>query len=172
LIDDSLSLEYYKEQDEQTPWTAQSDVEFEAPVLAINGESEEPQSPAALGVAVVDATQQLDPNDMTMKTITANEIAVANQEELQKYVILSVENITKDELTTFGLGNYSGWRTDMVTSKNDIVYGNSCCLYHIDIFSVTGDKVYKISGFAREIVAERYLPILQKMIDSFHITAK
>jgi hypothetical protein len=72
--------------------------------------------------------------------------------------------IIRDKPTTIGMNHYPAWRLDYTST------GLGSTSYDIDIFSVIGDKVFKFSTSADPLLIPSYLPIFQKMIDSFQVT--
>jgi hypothetical protein len=65
--------------------------------------------------------------------------------------------------TEVGIENYPAWGVD---SMNKFADGS----YDSTIYSVFNNKIYEIDANIASLAVPEYLPIIQQMIDTFHIT--
>ena len=121
-------------------------------------------------IAPLNLAQYLDPSDMKIKNKTAHDYAVyainyMNSGESNKPGLFQIRfKPVKDMATSVGIEHYSAWRVDYTTTA----FGNTG--YSIAIFAVAGDKVFKFVLDANDpLKIPNYLPIFQKMINSFQI---
>lgn len=175
-ISDYRISEEVKDLHQNEPWNMSDDVCFRAPDIKIeerlNGT---PYSPAHLCIMIfeIKAEKYLDPNEMTIKTkavpnMTAQQIALGDLMHGFFFLEETRGELVRNNETTFGLGNYPGWRIDATysyTSESGTDAG-----YDIGIYSVTEGKISIVRSASVDLVALEYLPILQRMISSFHIT--
>lgn len=65
----------------------------------------------------------------------------------------------------FGVGKYQGWKLEYLEG------GIGPSSYSIDIYTVIGNNAFKINfESTNPLLIPKYLPIFQKMIDSFQLT--
>jgi hypothetical protein len=170
---DEADLTYStKDQEVLPPWESViDDVQILAPDIVIEGVfNDKPLPPADLSIWVFELKQEeyLDTNDMTVKTrivpnFTPRDLIQGWIEHKSNFWGSNFKTI-RDNETTFGAGNYPAWKVDATTDIMDDTYFNSM------IYSVYNGKIYGLKSSFVDLAVPEYLPILQRMIDSFHIT--
>jgi hypothetical protein len=164
--------ESIKEDDLEKPWDTLDDVCFHAPDKVIEGRyNNNPMMPASLCIAVLSlkVEEYLDTNDMTVKTRIKPEMTARDMAEGYLTQGVFPGDLVKSEETAFGTGNYSAWQVDTQRNVETPQYGIAND-YNVGIYSIVGGKIYRIEYWAIDLAVPEYLPILQKMVDSFHIT--
>jgi hypothetical protein len=69
----------------------------------------------------------------------------------------------RENQTVFRVGKYPAWKVDAMVHAG---FG----YYYSIIYSVYHGKIYGLQTYIEELYVPEYLPTIQKMIDSFHIT--
>ena len=121
---------------------------------------------ALIGISYLPIGKYLDTNDLKVKSKTAHDYIVDSINYMTSYDPSKFiqYKVIRDKLTTIGTNHYPAWRLEYTSTA----LGSTS--YAIDIFSIIGDKVFKFSTGADPLKIPSYLPIFQKMIDSFQIT--
>jgi hypothetical protein len=114
-------------------------------------------------VEVTNATKYLDPQDLQVKVNTARAYA---QNEINELKSLSESydmdeyDIVRDQPVT--VGGVDGWKFDYIHSFLGF-QGD----YGLKIYVVKGETVYNLTFYSDALTVPKYLPIAEKMIDSF-----
>jgi hypothetical protein len=148
-----------KDEHIKTPWDPIYDVDISSPEVTKEGIRQ-----ASLSVSIFELKEEefLDPNDMTIKSrITPNFTSRDLVEGWKTSNLWGNERIIRENETAFGTGKYPGSGLDVMKRGN---------FYSSIIYSVYEGKIYGIRTDMAELAVPEYLPTIQKMIDSFHIT--
>jgi hypothetical protein len=160
-----------KEQEIMKPWESLlHDVTFSASEVTIEGVGEgNPRTPAYLQIQVFEPREEeyLDPSDMKIKSRTT---PIFTSRDLAEGWITYNTNFwgglfekVRENATVFGVGKYPALRVDAMNHGGDTPYYDSI------IYSVYNGKIYGIQAHMAGLAVPEYLPVIQKMIDSFHI---
>jgi hypothetical protein len=130
---------------------------------------------AVVGISYLPLGKDLDTNDLKVKTKTAHDyvtdsINYMNSGESTKPGALGFQwflKPVKNTSTTVGTNHIPAWRLEYTSRSN---LGDEKTSYIISIFAVSGDKVFifDLDG-VDPLQIPNYLPIFQKMIDSFQL---
>jgi hypothetical protein len=128
--------------------------------------------PAGLDVWVLDFNEEkyLDPSNMTIKTRTVPNFT--SQDIAEGWIDYTREvgvgfnsfKIIRNNETTLGAGKYPAWRVDALTGQGPDQN------YHSVIYSVFNNRIYGLESSMVSLVAPEYLPIIEKIVDSFQTT--
>jgi hypothetical protein len=94
--------------------------------------------------------------------------------ESMKYTSLSDSGDVpvKNMPVTVGVNHYPAWRLDYnYNTLIDFYTSEEKKMYGIDIYTVLGDRVFKFHFIYDAILTSNYIPIFQKMIDSFQLNS-
>jgi hypothetical protein len=121
-------------------------------------------------IAPLNLAKYLDSNDMRVKSKTEYDYVIdtinyMNSGESSKPGLFQILfKPVKNMATTVGENHYPEWRVDYTTTA----FGNTG--YSIAIFAVAENKVFKFVLDANDpLQIPNYLPIFQKILDSFQI---
>jgi hypothetical protein len=126
-----------------------------------------PGEAATLWVSVKNATQYLDTNDMKVKSKTPHNYVLDEINNFATYPQLhSTSRYIKDKPVILINNTTPAWELDYTDSG----LGGRIQTYHIAYFMTKDNKVYNFELFSDPPQVPTFLPIVQKMINSFQIT--
>jgi hypothetical protein len=129
------------------------------------------ETQASLRISPLNVAKYLDINDLKTKTKTPHDYVndainfMTSSEVRNTGPIKIISNPTKNMQTSVGQNHYPAWRLEYTTTA----FGKTG--FSIAIFTVDGDRAFKfVMDTEDPLQLPTYLPIFQKMIDSFQIT--
>lgn len=137
-------------------------VHFDGPHLS-NG-----FSIAAFTITPLNMSQYLNINDMQVHNKTAYDYANESINFMNSYDPSSniiKYKVLKNGPLLFGVGKYQGWRVDYLEG------GLGQTVYSINVYTVIKNNAFEMNfETPNPLLIPKYLPIFQKMIDSFQLT--
>jgi hypothetical protein len=125
-------------------------------------------SVAAFTITPLNMSQYLNINDMQVHNKTAYDYANESMNYMTSYDPYKIikYQIFKSGPLLFGVGKYQGWKLEYMESGI-----GTPSSYNIDIYTVIGNNAFLINFESpNPLLMPKYLPIFQKMIDSFQLT--
>ena len=125
-----------------------------------------------LAITLLSVGRYLDVNDLKIKSITPHDFVSNALDYMTKNnndpTRISEYKPIRNMAVSIGVDHYPAWRLDYINSG----VGALPKPYVIDIYTVIGDKeAFKFEFDSDQLLVPTYLPIVQKMIDSFQFTA-
>jgi hypothetical protein len=126
-----------------------------------------PDNVASLLVFLHNVTQYLDTNDLKVKNKTAHDYALEEIQKFPIYFMSSPPRYVKVKSVMLINNTTQRWELHYITTGF-----NSTAYYNIDYFMIKDHRVYMFQFSCKPLQVPMYLPIAQRMIDSFQITKR
>ena len=117
-------------------------------------------------VEIVPLERYLDPETLTLKTITFQDLVRSQTQNINSDPILELH---KNVSTTLGQNNYPDVQMRFSEGPTPDMYPRTDSFW-IDTLTVNDGYAYQLRFFAAPIDIPELLPTVEKMLASFHIT--